>query len=89
MTMQSLSFCPVFSFPLPVFFILPFLGAVASICVPPLAAARMAANLCFARSSPASAALTYQTLASRGSRRVPMPISVKYPTAYSAFVRPR
>jgi hypothetical protein len=27
-------------------------------------------------------------LASRGSRRVPIPISVKYPTAYSALVRP-
>ena len=44
---------------------------------PPDAAARIAAIRCFARSSPSSAALTYQTLASRGSRRQPIPISVK------------
>lgn len=43
----------------------------------PEAAARIAAMRCLARSSPWSAALTYQTLASRGSRRHPMPISVK------------
>ncbi len=49
----------------------------AGMAPPPEAAARMAARRCFARSSPESAALTYQTLASRGSRRQPMPISVK------------
>ena len=54
----------------------------------PDAAARMAAIRCLARSSPWSAARTYQTLASRGSRWHPMPISVKYPTAYSALGRP-
>lgn len=43
----------------------------------PEAAAVMAANLCLARSSPDSAALTYHLLDSRGSRRQPMPISVK------------
>ena len=43
----------------------------------PEAAAVMAANLCFARSSPDSAALTYHLLDSKGSRRQPMPISVK------------
>jgi hypothetical protein len=57
--------------------LLPFLGGATSIGVPPLAAARIAAMRCCARSSPASAALTYHTLASRGSRRHPMPISVK------------
>ena len=43
----------------------------------PAAAARMAAIRCLARSSPLSAARTYQTLASSGSRRQPMPDSVK------------
>ena len=43
----------------------------------PEAAAVMAANLCLARSSPDSAALTYHLLDSKGSRRQPMPISVK------------
>ena len=43
----------------------------------PEAAAVMAANLCLARSSPDSAALTYHLLDSKGSRRHPMPISVK------------
>ena len=52
---------------------------------PPDAAARIAAMRCLALSSPPSAALTYQTFASRGSRRHPMPISVKNPSAYSAF----
>ena len=59
------------------FFILPFRGGPTCIGVPPLTAARMAARRCFARSSPASAAFTYQTLASRMSLRHPMPISVK------------
>lgn len=54
----------------------------------PVAAALMAARRCLALSSPWSAALTYQTLASRGSRLQPIPISVKYPMAYSAFARP-
>ena len=44
---------------------------------PPLMAARMASRRCLARSSPLSAALTYQTFASRMSRRQPMPVSVK------------
>ena len=57
--------------------------------LPPDAAARIAAIRCFALSSPWSAAFTYHTLASRGSLRQPMPISVKYPRAYSAFGRPR
>ncbi len=43
----------------------------------PEAAAVMAANLCLARSSPDSAAFTYHLLDSKGSRRQPMPISVK------------
>ena len=43
----------------------------------PEAAAVMAANLSLARSSPDSAALTYHRLDSKGSRRQPMPISVK------------
>jgi len=77
-----------FSFALFLFFIFPLLGAATSVGMPPLAAARIAAKRSFARWSPPSAAFTYQTLASRGSRRHPMPISVKYPTAYSALVRP-
>jgi hypothetical protein len=79
MIVQSLSSFPaVFSFPLPVLFTFgPFRGDTTSIGVPPLAAALMAASLCFARSSPASAAFTYHTLASRGSRLHPIPISVK------------
>ena len=43
----------------------------------PEAAAVMAANLSLARSSPDSAALTYHLFDSRGSRRQPIPISVK------------
>lgn len=84
-TTQSFSFGPLSS---PDLLIFPFLAGPTSMGVPPLAAARIAARRCRARSSPASAALTYHTLASRGSRRHPMPISVKYPTAYSAFVSP-
>lgn len=70
-TTQLSSFAPVF------FFRLGFLGGATSIGIPPLAAARIAFNLCLARSSPASAALTYQTLASSMSRLHPIPISVK------------
>jgi len=50
------------------------MGILASV---PADAARMMANRCFAVSLPCSAARTYQTLASSGSRRHPMPISVK------------
>lgn len=45
--------------------------------VSPVSALRMIAKRAIARSSPWSAARTYQTLASRGFRRQPMPISVK------------
>jgi hypothetical protein len=69
------------------FFSLPF-SLAAGTWDWPDAAAWMMARRCFALSSPWSAALTYQTLASRGSRRHPIPISVKYPQAYSAFGRP-
>lgn len=71
-TRQLSSFVPLFDF----LRFWAFAGAT-SIGVPPLAAARMAFSLCLARSSPASAALTYQTLASRISLLQPMPISVK------------
>jgi hypothetical protein len=43
----------------------------------PAAAPRMIFSRCLAFSLPFSAARTYQTLASSGSRRQPMPISVK------------
>ena len=56
--------------------------------VSPDAAARIIANLCAAVSLPLSAARTYHMLASRGSLRQPIPISVKYPIAYSAFGKP-
>lgn len=65
----------------PSFSLLPFSEELFRLCggmfPPPEAAARIAAIRCFARSSPWSAARTYQTFASRGSRRQPMPISVK------------
>lgn len=43
----------------------------------PATAWRMMASRCFAFSLPLSAARTYHTLASSGSRRQPMPISMK------------
>lgn len=92
MIIQSLSlsgFVAVLMLPLLDFLIFVcFRGATTSIGVPPLAAAWIVANLYFARSSPPSAAFTYHTFASRGSRLHPIPISVKYPTAYCAFARP-
>lgn len=76
MTIQSLSSLPPFAS-------LAFFGEATSMGVPwPETAACIMASRCLALSSPASAALTYQTLASRMSRRHPIPISVKYPTAY-------
>lgn len=71
-TRQLSSFVPLFDF----LRLWAFAGPT-SIGIPPLAAARMALSLCLARSSPASAALTYQTLASRMSLLQPIPISVK------------
>lgn len=71
-TRQLSSFVPLF-----VFLRLCAFAGPTSMGMPPLAAARMALSLCLARSSPASAALTYQTLASRMSLLQPMPISVK------------
>lgn len=71
-TRQLSSFVPLF-----VFLRFWAFAGPTSIGMPPLAAARMALSLCLARSSPASAALTYQTLASRMSLLQPMPISVK------------
>lgn len=59
------------------FLIFPPASGSEDLDVEPDAAARMAAMRCVARSSPWSAALTYHTLASSGSRRQPMPISVK------------
>jgi len=53
-------------------------GCPAVVCVlSPVSALRMIAKRAMARSSPWSAARTYHTLASRGFRRQPMPISVK------------
>lgn len=49
----------------------------AAVGLAPSAAALIVAMRCLALSSPWSAALTYHTLASRGSRWQPMPISVK------------
>lgn len=71
-TTQLSSFVPSF-----VFLRLWAFAGPTSIGIPPLAAARIALSLCLARSSPASAALTYQTLASRMSLLQPIPISVK------------
>lgn len=71
-TRQLSSFVPLF-----VFLRLWAFAGPTSIGIPPLAAARMALSLCLARSSPASAALTYHTLASRMSLLQPIPISVK------------
>ena len=54
----------------------------------PASASRITFSRAMARSSPCSAALTYHTFACSGSLRQPIPCSVKYPAAYSAFGRP-